>query len=159
MFSSRDHTWRKIGEYPKEKFPDDDETFKAYQIQMSWRNWMGPIETQELSYIKAFCMSTLRGNNQHINITEINSIVQYKKRVLMLRMGQIKKCLLSSKWILINGLPKLNFIFSVNMEIGSSAKNEKSKAKVGRLENLEKSGTSTMENLIWNYPREDKIAS
>lgn len=45
------------------------------------------------------------------------------------------------------------------MEIGSSAKNEKSKAKVGRLENLEKSGTSTMENLIWNYPREDKIAS
>lgn len=132
MFSSRVHTLRKTGVHPKEKFPDDNETFKACQIRMSWGNWIVPIETQELSYIKAFCVSTLRGNNQDMNITEITSIVQYKKRVLMLGTGQIKKCLLSSRWILINDLPKLFLIFSVNMEIRSSAKSEKSKANVGR---------------------------
>ena len=51
----------------------------------------------ELSYIKAFCISTPRGNNQGTNITEVNNTVQSKKRILMLRMGQIKKRLLSSR--------------------------------------------------------------
>ena len=45
------------------------------------------------------------------------------------------------------------------MEVRSSAKNEKSRDNMDGLKNLDKSGTRAMENLIWNYPREDKITS
>lgn len=34
IFSSRDHTLRKTGVHPKEKYPDDNETFRACQLRM-----------------------------------------------------------------------------------------------------------------------------
>ena len=40
------------------------------------------IETQELSYIKAFCVSALRRKHQDTNIAVLNSFMQYKKRIL-----------------------------------------------------------------------------
>lgn len=47
----------------------------------------------------------------------------------------------------------------MNSEITLSAKGEKDKDNLSELENLEKSGTCTVEILIWNYLREKQIPS
>lgn len=45
----------------------------------------------------------------------------------------------------------------MNSEITLSAKGEKNKDNLCGLENLEKSGTCTVEILIWNYLRKNKF--
>lgn len=46
----------------------------------------------------------------------------------------------------LDSLPKLTLTFSVNLESRSSVKGNSS-------------GLENLENLIWNYPRKDKITS
>lgn len=78
---------------PEEKFPDNNEIFKSHQLRMRKDLKMTIKTPRVVIYESLLYKFSLRQKLGY----KVRQMVQLNTRVLMLRAGQIKKCLLHSK--------------------------------------------------------------